>query len=34
LRARRPTLPLRRRVGKSIADAVVHRDEREIIARN
>lgn len=33
LRARRPTLPLRRRVGKSIADAVVHRDEREIIAR-
>ena len=33
LRARRPTLPLRRRVGKSIADAAVHRDEREIIAR-
>jgi hypothetical protein len=34
LRARRPTLPLRRRVGKSIADAVVHRGEREIIARS
>src|SRR5262249_45352970 len=33
LRMRRPTLPLRRRVGKSIADAVVHRGEREIIAR-
>ena len=33
LRARRPTLPLRRRVGRSIADATVHRDEREIIAR-
>ena len=33
LRARRPTLPLRRRVGRSIADAVVHRGEREIIAR-
>ncbi len=34
LRARRPTLPLRRRMGRSIADAAVHRDEREIIARN
>ena len=33
LRARRPTLPLRRRVGRSIADATVHRGEREIIAR-
>ena len=33
LRARRPTLPLRRRVGRSIADAVIHRGEREIIAR-
>jgi hypothetical protein len=34
IRARRPTLPLRRRPGRSIADAVIHSGEREIIARN
>ena len=34
LKGRRPTLPLRRRVGGSIENAAVHRDEREIIARN
>jgi hypothetical protein len=31
---RRPTLPLRRRMARSLDDAVVHRGEREIIARN
>jgi hypothetical protein len=34
LRARRPTQPLRRKMGRSIATAAVHRGEREIIARN
>jgi Family of unknown function (DUF6101) len=34
LRTRRPSLPLRRRVGELPAAPVVHRDEREIIARN
>jgi hypothetical protein len=34
IKARRPTVPLRRRMGRSIANAVVHRGEREIIARN
>ena len=34
LKARRPTLPLRRRMGVMPATPVVHRDEREIIARN
>ena len=34
IKMRRPTLPLRRRPGRSIADAAVHRGEREIIARN
>jgi hypothetical protein len=34
LRARRPSLPLRRRVGTMPAMPVVHRGEREIIARN
>jgi hypothetical protein len=33
LRARRPTFPLRRRPGHSLADAAVHQGEREIIAR-
>jgi hypothetical protein len=31
---RRPSILMRRKVGRSIADANVHRDEREIIARN
>jgi uncharacterized protein DUF6101 len=34
LRARRPSLPLRRRTGEPPAIPVVHRGEREIIARN
>jgi hypothetical protein len=34
IRARRPTLPLRRRAGTMPAEPAVHRDEREIIARN
>jgi hypothetical protein len=34
IRQRRPSILLRRKVGRSVADAVVHRDEREIIARN
>jgi Family of unknown function (DUF6101) len=34
LRARRPSLPLRRRPGVMPSSPVVHRDEREIIARN
>jgi hypothetical protein len=34
LRARRPSLPLRRRVGAMPAMPVVHRGAREIIARN
>ncbi len=34
LKRRRPSLPLRRKPGHSIAAAAVHRDEREIIARN
>jgi Family of unknown function (DUF6101) len=32
--ARRPTRPLRRRVGRPIVRAAAHRGEREIIARN
>ena len=34
IRTRRPSIFLRRKPGRSIADATVHRDEREIIARN
>jgi hypothetical protein len=34
LKARRPTLPLRRRAGEMPASPVVHHGEREIIARN
>ena len=34
LRARRPSLPLRRRPGSWPAAPIVHRGEREIIARN
>jgi hypothetical protein len=34
LRARRPSLPLRRRPGSMTKAPVVHRDEHEIIARN
>ena len=34
LTRRRPTQPLRRQVGRSIAATAVHRGEREIIARN
>ena len=34
IRMRRPTLPLRRRVGRMPATPVVRRGEREIIARN
>jgi uncharacterized protein DUF6101 len=34
IRMRRPSILLRRKVGRSIANANVHRDEREIIARN
>jgi hypothetical protein len=33
VRRRRPSIMLRRKAGRSIADAVVHRGEREIIAR-
>jgi hypothetical protein len=34
VKARRPSIMLRRKPGRSIARAIVHRDEREIIARN
>ena len=34
IRMRRPSILMRRKVGRPIADAPVHRDEREIIARN
>jgi hypothetical protein len=34
IKMRRPTLPLRRRMGRMPAIPIVHRDEREIIARN
>jgi hypothetical protein len=34
LKRRRPSILRRRRMGRSIADASVHRGEREIIARN
>jgi uncharacterized protein DUF6101 len=34
IRKRRPSILLRRKVGRSIANAAVHRGEREIIARN
>jgi hypothetical protein len=34
LKARRPTILLRRACGKVTRTAPVHRDEREIIARN
>jgi hypothetical protein len=34
IKARRPTIFLRRRKGRSLTDAAVHRGEREIIARN
>jgi hypothetical protein len=34
IRRRRPSLPLRRRAGVTMATACVHRGEREIIARN
>jgi hypothetical protein len=34
LKARRPTLPLRRRIGGRRATPIVHRGEHEIIARN
>jgi Family of unknown function (DUF6101) len=34
LRLRRPTFPLRRKVGRPIRQTVVHRGEREIIARH
>ena len=34
LKRRRPSILLRRKPGRSIADAAIHRDEREIIARN
>ena len=34
IRKRRPSIFLRRKVGRSIDGASVHRDEREIIARN
>jgi hypothetical protein len=34
IRQRRPSILLRRKVGRSLAGAAVHRDEREIIARN
>jgi Family of unknown function (DUF6101) len=34
IRKRRPSILMRRKVGRSIAGADVHRDEREIIARN
>jgi len=34
IKSRRPTMFLRRKPGRSIIDAAVYRDEREIIARN
>lgn len=34
IRMRRPSILLRRKVGRSLDGAAVHRDEREIIARN
>jgi hypothetical protein len=34
IRRRRPSILLRRKMGRAIANAVVHRGEREIIARN
>jgi Family of unknown function (DUF6101) len=34
IKRRRPSILLRRKVGRSIAKAAVHRDEREIIARD
>jgi len=34
IRQRRPSILMRRRPGRSLDGAVVHRDEREIIARN
>jgi hypothetical protein len=34
IKRRRPSILMRRRAGRSIDGAVVHRDEREIIARN
>jgi hypothetical protein len=34
IRTRRPSILMRRKAGRSLGDAVVHRDEREIIARN
>ena len=34
IRSRRPSIPLRRKPGRSIEGAVVHRDEREIVARD
>jgi hypothetical protein len=34
IRQRRPSILLRRKVGRSLANAAVHREEREIIARN
>jgi hypothetical protein len=34
IRTRRPSILMRRKVGRSIEGAEVHRDEREIIARN
>ncbi len=34
IRSRRPSILMRRKPGRSIEGATVHRDEREIIARN
>jgi hypothetical protein len=34
IRMRRPSILMRRKAGRSLDDAVVHRDEREIIARD
>jgi uncharacterized protein DUF6101 len=34
IKRRRPTIPMRRRCGRSVKGAPVHRGEREIIARN
>jgi Family of unknown function (DUF6101) len=34
IRSRRPSILMRRKPGRSIEDATVHRDEREIIARD
>jgi hypothetical protein len=34
LTARRPSFPLRRKTGRSLVGATVHRDDREIIARD